>query len=290
MAFIESPRFPERIAYNSRGGVRFRTAKVETLSGREYRVQRWPQGLRHYDLAHSVKLQTEIDELDAYFHAVGQGDTNMFRFKDIRDYAVTQANGFIGTGVGDGTPVLQLRKRYSAGSNVFNRDIRKPVASGATGYRNAVALVVGASPGQIAIDYTTGLLTFVADDTEAITGHTPGATHVFTTAADISVLSIGEKVYLTGVTGTAATTLNGLAHTISNKTGAGPYTWTLSTNTTGLTASSGTAFAYPQASDVLTWEGPFDIPVRFDIDEFMPYIVGPGKYRLDSLPLVERRV
>lgn len=290
MSFIETPRFPEGIGYQSVGGPVFRTSIVETLSGREYRNAHWSQDLRRFDVQHAAKTAAEIDTLHAFFVAIGQGRANLFRFKWIKDYTTTTANGFLGTGAGTGAPTYQIRKRYTAGSTNYNKDIRKPVAGTVTGYRNAAPITVGASPGNIAIDTTTGIITFVADDSEAITGHTPGASHVFTTAADIPGLSIGEKVYLTGVTGTGAATLNAIAHTIANKTGSGPYTWTLSTATTGLTASSGTAYEYPQASDVLTCACEFDHPVRFDTDELVARIEGPGIYTLDTLPLVERRV
>jgi len=291
MSFVESPRFPDRIGYLSVGGPTFRTAVVETNSGAEYRNARWAQSLRRYDLAHSGRTQAEIDELLAFFLAVGQGRAHMFRFRDWADYRVTVTDGRLELGAGTGEPTYQLAKAYAAGAYTHYRDITKPVAGSVACYRNAGLLTVGAGAGNIAIDTTTGLITFVADASQAIASHTPGATHVFTTAADISGLSIGSKVYLTGIVGTAAASLNAIAHTISNKTGSGPYTWTLSTATTGLTVSSnGTAAKFPQASDALTWAGSFDVPVRFDVDEFPIRIEGPGIYTLDTLPLVERRV
>lgn len=290
MSFIESPRFPEGIGYRSIGGPAFRTGVVETLSGREYRNSRWSQSLRRYDLAHGAKTQEELDELIAFFESVAVGRGNMFRFKDWADYAATIANGRLGTGVGDGTPSLQLVKVYASGANSRARDIQKPVSGTVLCYRNASPITVGASAGNIAISTTTGLVTFVADVSVACALHTPGASHVFTTASDITGLIIGSKVYLRDVTGTAASTLNGLAHTISNKSGSGPYTWTISTVTTGLTASSGFGEKFPQASDALTAAFEFDVPVRFDVDEFMSSPEAPGVYRIDSLPLVERRV
>lgn len=290
MSFIESPRFPDKIAYQSVGGPVLRTAVVETLSGREYRNSRWSQSLRRYDIAHTGKTQAEIEELIAFFEAVAIGRANLFRFKDWADYAMTVANGGLSYGFGTGGPTHQLRKVYTSGSNLRYRDIRKPVSGTVACFRNASPITVGVAAGNIAIDATTGLVTFVADVSQAITGHTPGASHVFTTASDLTGLIIGSKVYLTGVTGTAAATLNSVIHTISNKTGAGPYTWTISTATTSLTASGGTAAKYPQPADVLTASCEFDTPVRFDTDEFMSSIEAPGVYMIDSLPLVERRV
>jgi hypothetical protein len=225
-----------------------------------------------------------------FFHAVGQGKLNSFRFKDWSDYSMTTAEGILGTGVGTGYPTYQLRKRYSAGSNNRDRDIKKPVAATYSVYRAAVLQTAGGSPGNYALSTITGIVTFVADDSEAISTHTPGASHIFTTAADMTMLAIGEKVYITGVAGTGATTLNGIAHTISNKTGAGPYTWTISTNTTGLTTSSGTAYAYPQAGEALTAASEFDQPVRFDVDHLDSVIDSFGTRTWSNVALIEVKV
>ena len=102
---------------------------------------------------------------------------------------------------------------------------------------------------------------------------------------------MGEKIHISGVSGTAATALNNLAHTITAKTGTGPYTWTISTATTGLTASVGTAKEYAQDADTLTWAGEFDVPVRFDSDEFRAQMLESGPtnrlYSVSGLALVE---
>lgn len=290
MSDIESPRFPDKIGYQSMLSSRFRTSVVLTASGRAYRNKDWPQSAKSYDLIHPVKELAEIEELYAFFESVAEGQANTFRFRDPFDNSITVANGLLSTGAGDGTPVYQIRKRRTAGAHNKDKDIKKPVVGTVVCYRNATPITVGVGAGNIAINTTNGEVTFVADDSEGITSHTPGASHVFTTAADISGLIIGMKVYLTGITGTAAATLNALAHTITNKTGAGPYTWTISTTTTGLTASSGTAAKYPQSTDVLTAACEFDIPVRMGRDDFPIRPVAHQIYVLDSLPLVEDKI
>jgi hypothetical protein len=186
-----------------------------------------------------------------------------------------------------------MQKRYVSGATAALREITKPYGTIAV-TRGGVAVVYGASAGQIAIDTTTGIVTFVADASQAITTHTIGSSHSFRTASDIG-LSIADTVYLSGVTGTGATTLNSIAHTITNKVVGSPteYIWTISTNTGGsptLTASGGTAYAYPQADEALLWSGEFDTPVRFDTDELMAMIRGPRLFDLDRIPLVEVRV
>lgn len=294
MSFIETPRFPNKLGYGASGGPTFLTSIVMLASGFEQRNGDWSVERRRYDLIHSAKTRDDLDELLAFYLTVARGRLHGFRFRDWSDFNDTHGDaiGWLGGGVGSGAPTLQMYKRYVSGSNAALREITKPYGTISV-TRGGVAVVYGASAGQISIDTTTGEITFVADDSEAITGHTVGSSHVFTTAADVTQLGIGDKVYIGSVTGTAATLLNSTAHTISNKSGSGPYTWTISTNTGGsptLTASGGTIYAYPQADEALLWSGEFDVPVRFDTDELMAMIRGPRLYDLDRIPLIEIRV
>lgn len=295
MSFIESPRFPDKLAFGASGGPQFRTTIVELASGFEQRNADWSVERRRYDLVHSAKTRDDFDEILAYCLAIARGRLNGFRFRDWSDYNDTHgdAAGWLGTtGVGTGMPTYQMIKRYVSGSNASTRSITKPYGS-PTVTRAGVAVTYGASAGNVAIDTITGILTFVADASQAISTHTVGSSHVFTTAANVSQLGIGDKVYISGATGTGASLLNGIAHTITNKTGSGPYTWTISTNTGGsptLTASGGTIYAYPQADEDLRWSGEFDVPVRFDTDELMAMARGPRLFDLERIPLVEIRV
>lgn len=294
MSFVESPRFPDKLGYGASGGPSFRTSIIALASGFEQRNADWSVERRMYDLVHTAKNRGELDELIAFYLTVARGRLHGFRFRDWADYNDTHGDaiGWLGGGVGTGSPTLQMFKRYVSGSNAALREITKPYGTIAV-TRGGVAVAYGASAGQISIDTTNGEITFVADDSEAITGHTIASSHQFTTAADVSQLGVGDKVYIGGVTGTAATLLNSTAHTISNKSGSGPYTWTISTNTGGsptLTASGGTIYAYPQADEALLWSGEFDVPVRFDTDELMAMIRGPRLYDLDRIPLIEIRV
>ena len=120
-----------------------------------------------------------------------------------------------------------------------------------------------------------------------------GASHQFTTAANIPGLAIGEKVYITGVSGTAATTPQQFGPRDQQQDRQRAPYLTLATTTTGLTASGGTAYEYPQATDALTWAGEFDVPCRFDTDELRHQMLesGPGRrvYHLASVPVVEIR-
>lgn len=290
MAFYESPRFPDDIAYGATGGPAWSTDVVQTASGYERRNINWSSARRKYDVGY-VRTQAQLDALVAFFHAM-RGRAHGFRFRDPADYRATVNTGLIGTGFGDGTPgPHQLIKRYVSGSQTTDRGIRKPIGSTVKVYKAGVLQTPGA---HYTLDDTTGLVTWIAVASQSITSHTPGAAHQFTTAGNLSGLGVGSRVYLSGITGTASVVLNAKAHVISNKTGTGPYTWTISANTSGLTASGGTAAEYPQTSQALAWEGEFDVPCRFDTDELRYQMLGspePNRlYQLVNLPILEIRV
>lgn len=299
MAFRESPRFPNKLGYGASGGPQFRTTVVELGSGFEQRNADWSTSRRRYDLVHAAKTREDFDELLAYYIAVAQGRLHGFRFRDWSDFNDSHGDavGWLGGGVGSGVPTYQMYKRYLSGSNASLRAIAKPYGTIAVSRGGVAVTYATGSPqgaGEITINTETGIITFQADAALVISLHTVGTSHSFRTATDLG-LSIGDKVYLAGVTGTAATLLNGIAHTITNKVVGSPteYIWTISTNTGGsptLTGSGGTAYAYPQADETLTWTGEFDVPVRFDTDELMAMVRGPRLFDLDRIPLVEIRV
>lgn len=299
MSFVESPRFPDKLGYGASGGPQFRTSIVELSSGFEQRNADWSVERRRYDLIHTSKTREDFDEMLAYYIAVARGRLNGFRFRDWSDYNDTHGDavGWLGGGVGAGVPSYQMYKRYVSGSNAALRAISKPYGTIAVTRGGVSVTYATGSPqgaGEITINTETGIITFQADVALVISLHTCGSSHQFRTATDLG-LSIGEYVYLSGITGTAGDVLNGIAHTITNKVLASPteYIWTISTNTGGsptLTGSGGTAYAYPQADEALLWSGEFDVPVRFDTDELMTAIRGQRLFDFDRIPLVEIRV
>ena len=277
----------------------FSTDVIVVRAGFESRNANWSQSRRKFDISTGVKTKSDFQSVADLFHAVG-GRLDGFRFKDWADYEVTTSNGALmgvvdsvlygSGGFGYGVPTLQLLKKYTAGSSTHFREISKPIT--VTVYRNSIAVVVGGGAGQIAMSLTTGIATFVADQTRSITSHTPGIAHTFTLASAFSPnLAIGGRIYVTGITGTAATLLNDLSHNVTN-VAAGVIT--VDTVTTGLTASGGDAFFYPQPTDAFTWAGEFDVPVRFDSDELQAIIqdkTGDGTLLMTApVQLIEIRV
>ena len=290
MSFYEV-QFPPEISVGSSGGPKYDTEVVTFVSGYEQRNINWSVARGEYDVSHNIKSQTALDALLIFFRAM-RGKAHGFRFKDWVDYQVTTAQGVLGAGVGTGLPTYQMGKNYTlAGANTELREIKKPVAGSSALLRNGGAVTLGAGAGNAAIATATGIVTFVADSSSTVSAFTAGATTSVTLTAALPQLAIGEKLYVTGWVGTAATVMNSIAHTITNITGAGLNVYTLSTNTTGLTRTSGgTGFAYPQAGETLTWSGQFDVPCRFDIDHMKTNIIFYQAYSWGGIPIVEIRV
>lgn len=274
MAFIETPRFPDRISANAQRKRITSTQVVQLASGLEITNRNWTQKLRQYDIGSAVRSAADYDVILRWFEAL-DGPADAFRFKDWGDFEVVTANGVLwpvnggvrvgAAGAGFGVPTYQLAKRYSVGAKNSDRDIRKPVSGTVAVRRAAGAVTVGGGAGQIAIDSTTGLITFVADQTRSVSSHTVGASHQVTLASAFSPnLVVGGRLWLTGVTGTAASLLNGVPLQITNVSAA---VVTVAVNTTGLTATAGTASFFPQPTQALDWSGQFDVPVRFASDE-----------------------
>jgi len=168
MAFLETPRFPEAIAFHAVGGPGYLTTVVPLQSGFEQRNSLWQFALLDWDVGQVVKTLTEYGPLIAYFRAV-KGRAHGFRFKDFSDFTDSMppgsgASGVLGlSGIGDGaTTIFQMVKNYPAGALTDQRLIRKPI-SGTCAFFDNASPVTPAS-----VDYTTGLVTF---SSTPVTGH-----------------------------------------------------------------------------------------------------------------------
>lgn len=183
-------------------------------------------------------------------------------------------------GLGYGVPSYRLYKRYSAIGTTRTKDRRISRPAAAVPITRAGSPVTyGASAGNAALDVDTGTVTFVADTSQAISSITVGASTVLNFASGtpvVAAFSTGQRVYVSGVTGTAGAALNGLSHAITAK---GATSLTVSTSTSGLAVTAaGTAAKYPQASEALAWSGDFYVPVQFMTDELDWDIVRGGDY------------
>lgn len=126
MAFLETPRFPDRIAYGAVGGPMFRTDIAVTSSGRESRNGAWAYPRHAWDVSQGINNPTDFATLRAFF-MIARGRQNGWRFKDWTDYSATHTDGKV-TALTATT--FQLIKRYTSGSSTQDRQIKKPIATG----------------------------------------------------------------------------------------------------------------------------------------------------------------
>ena len=169
MSFHEV-QFPPAISYGSSGGPMFKTTVLELSSGHEKRNIDWSKVRAMYDVAQGIKTKEDMDLLRAFFYN-RQGKAYGFRFKDWGDFTLEQQS--IGTTDGT-TATYQIFKKYSSGTDEYDRDIQKPVASSVDVWVNSVAITEGTGTGEFQVDTATGIVTL-------------GATLAATTGEDVEV-------------------------------------------------------------------------------------------------------
>lgn len=158
MSFIESPRFPDTIAFTAQGGPGFSTNIVTLASGFEARNINWSQTRYEYDLAIPVRTQAEVDEINAFFRNM-QGRANGFRFRDWSDFEALAAPT-----ASISATEYQLQKAYTSGGYTNTRTIKKPVAGTVTVYVGGTEVTSG-----YALDTATGIITFTSDPGGTVT-------------------------------------------------------------------------------------------------------------------------
>jgi uncharacterized protein (TIGR02217 family) len=155
--WIDSPRFPDQLAYGARGGPGYSTSIVGTFDGSETRNQNWAYPLARYDvgLVHRDRATTEL--LFSFFRTIAQGRTNTFRFRDPLPGEAEGVDEVLG--VGDGTKTtFRLVKCYRSGGLVSPRRITKPVA----GSVHVTVNNVPVPSGSVSVNTTQGLVTIPA--------------------------------------------------------------------------------------------------------------------------------
>lgn len=162
MAFLETPRFPDEIAFWCDGGPQFLTQVSESLSGFEQRNQLWSQPRCKFDIGGALRTSAEyvdatysINVVRNYFYSV-RGRLHGFRLKDFTDYK-DDAGGILGTGNG-ATTAFQMVKRYTTGAFTTDRQIKKPVTATIQVYKDAVLQTLTT---HYTLNSTTGVVTFV---------------------------------------------------------------------------------------------------------------------------------
>jgi uncharacterized protein (TIGR02217 family) len=300
--FLETPRFPDHLAFYALGGVSYNTVVAGSTSGRETRNSIWQYGRAQFDLQGAMRSANGVANANSIqvirnFFRVCKGQAYGFRFRDWTDYQ-DEGSGVIGpllpnygslvtpTGAPTGGPTAQMYKTYVMSPLADYKPIQKPLT--ATFFRNGVQMSTGSSPGNYSLDTTTGIVSFVADSSAGVTGWTPGSSTSFTVSAVPSGWAVGKKLYFSSVSGDTNSVINGQAVSITAISGT---TVTVSANTTGETLSGGVAYMYPQPTETITWTGTFDLAVRFATDVFAPQIEPDGTlYAFQTLTIAEIRL
>lgn len=180
--------------------------------------------------------------------------------------------------------IHQLGKVYTSGASSIIRTLTKIVDATYTIYKDTVQQNEGGSPGEYAIDITTGIVTFVPDiqgTASNITQANPGvitdSSHGLTGTPTIELSNIVGMTELNGQTVTV-TVIDSNSFSIGvDTTSYTPYT------------SGGTWKKFAQSGEVYTYAAEFDIPVRFGIDQMRVTIDSYNNFSWGQIPLVELR-
>ncbi len=281
MSFLETPRFPDNIAYGASAGPEFQTRIILVNSGHESRNVNWSQARARFDVGHKGRTQADTDALIAFFRAV-KGRAHGFRFKDWTDHHVSLEQGSTSKLPG---LRLQLQKTYRTGTLNETRRITKPVPGTVEVQRNGIRLSLGTAPGQIQIDASSGILSITEDRRVAIaqiSNSDPGVVTTF----DAHGLNDGDVIDL--ITAAGMRELNQAITTISLLSSKS-FAIDIDTTDYAVYSSGGFALRSVQPNESLSWQGEFDVPCRFDTDQMQIEIIDKGIYSWGQIPLVEIR-
>ena len=281
MSFLETPRFPDNIAYGASAGPEFQTRIILVNSGHESRNVNWSQARARFDVGHKGRTQADTDALIAFFRAV-KGRAHGFRFKDWTDHHVSLEQGSTSKLPG---LRLQLQKTYRTGTLNETRRITKPVPGTVEVQRNGIRLSLGTAPGQIQIDSASGILSITEDRRVAIaqiSNSDPGVVTTF----DAHGLNDGDVIDL--ITAAGMRELNQAITTISLLSSKS-FAIDIDTTDYAVYSSGGFALRSVQPNESLSWQGEFDVPCRFDTDQMQIEIIDKGIYSWGQIPLVEIR-
>lgn len=284
-SFMESPRFPDDISYGVNFGPAFLTSVATNLGGFETRNKERSRALCRGDCSQAVKTDAQLKTLVTFFRSVA-GRFSGFRFKDWSDFTSSEVDTVL-TLISGSTTQYQLNKLYQTATGFSElRPLRKPVTGTMVLKDGGVAVTVGTSTGQFTLDTSTGVITLALSQNRPINAHTIGASHKVTLASALNPqVLVGQKVAIEGVTGTAATVLNNILHTV---TAVNLADVTIGTSTAGLTATGGVLNLYRQQA-TLTASLEFDTPCRFDTDNMGVRIDTFNSFTWGQIPIQEVR-
>jgi len=269
MAFLEQPRFPERISFHGIGGPGYSTTAVIVNSGAEYRTGAWSQGLCGFEVSHAAKLPTQQSELVSFFR-IAKGKLNGFRYKDWADFTVSSTEGVFGAI--DSTH-CQLYKRYTLGT----------VYVGTSTSSLAIAVASKTFTTQAGLSFVVGGRVRAFSNANSANFMEGPVTSYSSTTLVVAVDTIGGSGTHADWTLTAGTEDRKIVKPVRNISIAGGSGISVD-YTTGIVTFSGAP---------TSWSGEFDVPCRFDIDQLKGEIIDRSKGQLlisyQSIPIVELR-
>lgn len=312
-------RLPVDVERGAQGGPGFKTTVIELSSGFEKRNIDWERSRGKWDVGYGFDDKEDlVAPLTAFFYA-RRGKAYGFRFKDWSDFEIARQT----IGTGDAVTVAyQVFKRYSSGGYDFDRKITRLVTGSVSVW---VANVLQTEITHYTVDVDTGIITFVtapgvkATGTLATTGQPlngetvtlNGKVYTFQTVltnsnGNVLIGATTEDTYdnliaavnLAAGAGTlyaAATTLH---PTISASEGtgtdvlftakeAGAAGNALTTTEAATNASFANATLTGGVTALVEVECEFDVPVRFDTDDFKITMEIYNVGSIPQLPLVE---
>jgi len=169
--FIETPRFPDEIAFWNSGGRGFLTTVVETWGGQEFRNSPWTTARGVYTwTTNSAEALRSAHDTSPYamaamrnLYRVTRARLYAFRFKDFSDYQ-DDGGGVLGTtGLAvAATTAYQMYKNYAISPLSYQQIVQKPVGSTIKVYNNGVLQTLTTD---YTLDATTGIVTFTSQPT-----------------------------------------------------------------------------------------------------------------------------
>lgn len=265
MAEFLEERLPIAVRMGASYADSYNVEITQTAAGQEYRRLVHPYPLRVYTILYTQATADLWDQIMALYHRA-YGMFAGFRVKALDDYSTNNRTG-VPTAFDQelalvSAGVYQLQVAYGSGGTPLSigepvRTIYKPVdGSILIAIGTVAALYLTMWDGVI----TTGVITFNANKTKAITGISKAASAVIDFGAAHTFL-INESVHISSVAG--MTEINGMRGLI---TGVTTNTITVAINSTAFTTytSGGVANTRPQTGEIVYGGCEFDIPCRFN--------------------------
>lgn len=259
--FIESPRFPDDIAFGVMETIEFNTDVVIRHSGHENRFPNWEEERLTFDASYGAKTVDQVRSLMRFFR-IARGRAYGFRVKDWMDYAAVQADGLlvIDTDLSASAQIATLWKQYINTPNTYKRRIAKPVDNATFNYwLNSTLQTVTTD---YTIDYAKGTVTMVNVRTLTPTvdsGVAGTTTNLHFTASH--GLLVGDRIRPMFSPFDSSTFYQVLSVPQANEV-------VINYDSSAYGGSFiGNIDHYFLLADTLEWEGDFDVPMRFDADK-----------------------